>query len=136
MLDSQTRAMAIVCKYRICIGSIKKAVNKSIGFIRYIKGDISFISPGFHKDDPIDGTADELMNRFTFELRIPIRTNNDAEIIMLPEIFLDTADQDRGKGACNVINDKAYCEGRSVLSPRAATLGDNPIGWRWIKSAP
>src|SRR6266540_1889031 len=110
MFDSQARTMAIVRKHRIRIGAIKETVNENIRFIGQIKGYVRFIRPRFHKNDPIYRPADKLMNRFTFELRVPIRADNDAEIIMLPKVFLNATDQDWGKRAGDVINHKAYCE--------------------------
>src|SRR6266496_2825814 len=141
MFDCQLCSMAIICKDRIGVESVKKSINENIGFVCYIKSYIGFISPGFDKNDPINGTADELMNRFTLEIWVPIGTDNDAEIVMLPKIFLNTTDQDRSKRTCNVIHHKPYCEGPFCFKSACSQIrtisklvgyGHDPFFCLWI----
>src|ERR1700690_1158938 len=123
MFNRQASAITIIQKHRISVSSIKEPVNKNVWFICQIKSFVGFIPPRFYKDDPVNRPADELVNCSAFQFRIPIRADNDAVIIILLKMFLNTADQDRGKGAGNVIDNKTYCKGPVSFETPGSDIG-------------
>ena len=48
------------------------------------------------------------MDSLAFQIRVPIRADYDTEIVTLSEVLLNAANQNRGKWACDVVNDKPY----------------------------
>src|SRR6202142_4495291 len=123
VFNCQAGAITIVQNHRVRVRPIKEPVNKNIRLVCQVKSSIGFISPWFHKNDPINRPADQLVNCFALQFRIPIRADNDAEIIVLPEIFLNAADQDRRKWAGNVIDNETYRESSVCLETTRSDIG-------------